>query len=54
MFLYLEALREDMLKTSSKQFFKKYQVNSEIQFKCLAVRLQTTGLEGCEVASRTR
>lgn len=27
--------------------------NSEIQFKGLAVRLQTTNLEGCETASCT-
>lgn len=40
-------------KKSSKQLFKKYQVNSEIQFQCLAVRLRTTDLKGCEIASCT-
>lgn len=41
-----------MLNKSSKQFLK-YKVNSEIEFKCLAVGLQTTDLEGCEIASHT-
>lgn len=46
LFSFLEALHEDMLIKSSKQFLR-YQESSEMQIGRPAGRLQTTDLEGC-------